>query len=166
MKDYLFSLQNIFINNVYRVRFTWDQVVSVRPVRQIFFTWNITSKQCEGKKNSNIHSKNTIKVTFTVFFDVKVRFFVTFTGFSLWRFGLFIFYLHNIFAVKVSFFYLALEFFYLEWIFGILFTFTVFCSKVSCFNPWSHVVSRKQLGLTWSHGNSLVSRKKWCEGNK
>ena len=150
-------------------RFTWDQAVSVRPVRPTFFTWNFTAKHYEGKKNSNIHSKNTIKVTFTKFFDVKVRFFVTFTAFSLWRFGLFICYLHNILVVKVWIiyllpsqhfrcegfvFYLVLEFFTSKVFLGmdiwILFTLTVFCSEVSCVKLWSHAVSRKQFGLTWT----------------
>ena len=134
------------------VRFTWDRTVSVKPVRPTFFTWNFTPKHCEGKKKSNIHSKNTVKVTFTEFFDVNVRFFVTFTALWLWRFGLFICYLHSIFAMKVSFFYPVLDFFYLEKCFlvmdiRILFTFTMFCSKIPCVKPWSHAVSRKQCSL-------------------
>ena len=72
---------------------------------------------------------------------MKVRFFVTFTTFSLWRFGLFICYIHSIFAVNVSFFTS----------FWILFIFTVFCSEVSYVKPWSHAVSWKQLGLTWTY---------------
>ena len=52
-----------------------DQIVFVRPMRPTFFTWNFTTKQYEDKKKSNIHSKNTVKVTFAEFFDVKVRFF-------------------------------------------------------------------------------------------
>ena len=101
---YYYYLKTYIYIYIYRVRFTWDQAVSVRPVRPIFFIWNFTPKHCEGKKNSNIHSKNTVKVTFTEFFDVKVRFFVTFIAFSLWSFGLCICYLHNSFTVNVSFF--------------------------------------------------------------
>ena len=98
------------------------------------------------KTNSNIHSKNIVKVTFTEFFDVKVRFFVTFKAFSLWRFELFICYLHSIFVVNVSF--LPRKSFL--GIIRILFIFTVFCSEVSCVKPWSHAVLRKQFSLTWT----------------
>ena len=89
----------IYIYIYIYVRFTWDQVVSVRPAS---FTWNFTLKHCEGKKKSNIHNKNTVKVTFTEFFVVKVLFFVTFTAFSLWMFHFFTPF-WNFFTSKVFF---------------------------------------------------------------
>ena len=111
------SLYVYIYTYIHRVRFTWDQTVFVRPERPTFFTWNFTAKHCEGKKNR--HSKNTVNVTFTEFFNVKVRFFVTFTTFLLWRFELFIFYLHNIFAVKVlpCFWFFLPRYFFIVWIF-------------------------------------------------
>ena len=137
---------------IYMVRFTWDQVVSVRPT---FFTWNFTPKHCEGKKKSNIRSKNTVKVTFTDFFMWRFDFllpsqhfryegldylFVTYTAFSVWMFRFFL-PLFGFLLPRKSFLGMDIR---------ILFTFTVFCSEVSCVKPWSHAVSLKQLGLTWS----------------
>ena len=83
---------------VCRVRFTWDQVVSVRPT---LFTWNFTPKNCEGKKknNPNLHSENIVKVTKNRTFTLKNFVNVTFTVFLLWMLDFFTF---TVFWCEVS----------------------------------------------------------------
>ena len=44
---------------------------------------NFTAKHCKNLKNSKLLNENTVNVTFTVFFIVKVQFFFTFTTFSV-----------------------------------------------------------------------------------
>ena len=77
-----------------------------------------------------------------------------------WCAGLIFCYLHSIFVVKVWIIYLLSSqhfrcegFIFLprKCFLGMdIFTFTVFCSEDSCVKIWSHAVSRKQFGLTWT----------------
>ena len=102
---------------IYRVRFMWDQAVSMRPVRPTFFTWNFTPKHCEGKKNRTFIVKPLQKLRSRSFLMWRFDFllpsqhfrseglnylFHTFTAFLLWRFHFFtpfwiFFYLESIF---------------------------------------------------------------------
>ena len=92
MKDeFIFEPDPIYIGSGSRETklFPWDQ----------HFLHETSHQNTLKVKKANIHSKNTVNVTFTEFFNVKVRKKI---------------YLHNIFAVKVSIFLPCFAFFYLD----------------------------------------------------